>query len=570
MRADLNVATHEPYLRRRAGDLVYNRGQAAYEQGRVKSFEYKDWVVRCVVRGERDHAVSLTTEDGKLKFSCDCQPGARRPVFCEHCVAAAVAWHRSRMDTQKEIKPRKALPLPELGDKDEFIRAVLDWAREDAALRDRIAAYQQTRLTPDTRLETARTNARKALRVRNSPPGAWAQAMFAALDALAPLAEAGHAEAVMDVLEDLRVELAYSEIHDSGDDGYHVRQRIKQVFFETLQKARPDPVKLARRIFEGYVFKEVDFYYECPTPFVEHLGEEGMKEFRRLAEAEWAKAAPRTSKDRRRSVSDWRRHITGVMEQLARISGDLDELVAVRSRDLSSYWEYMQIAKLYDEAGRHDDALAWCERGLQALPQGAKRVLQEHVAEKYEALGRYEEATELMWGAFCERPEAHQYEKLCWLASKGVNCDQWRQRALDMMRLLVADKKVSNAELVRILLNDGDVEAAWNQARLGGCPRDLMSDVAMARAESYPEEAVGLIWNQVQEDLAKTDYDRAVLTLLNLGDVMKCLGRGHEFALQLEALKEKYKSKWRFINLLDEYQQDLDPDADDGPLAIES
>lgn len=569
MQGDLNSALHDPILRRRVDEHVYHLGLIAFKQGRVKSFEYRDYVIHAVVAGDRDYAVTLTTEDGALKFSCECQDGVKRPVFCEHCVAAAATWREGHYLPLTVRPPRKALPLPDVGDKDEFIRAVFEWAREDAQLRERITAFRERPEDPVRKMESAREALEKALRTRNDPPGSWAQGMFAALDNLAQLA-GQQADGVMDACEDAALQLRWRRIRDTGDEDYNVRQRMKEVFFEAVKAGRPDPVALARRIFEGAVRKHIDFYSGSPTPFVEYLGEEGMKEFRRLAEAEWAKARPRTLKDRRRSVSEWRGHLISVMEQLAELSGSLDDKVAVRSRDLSGEWEYLRIAKLYDEAGRDDDAMAWCERGLKALPQGAKGMLQQHVAEKYESLGRYEEATELMWGAFCERPHSQSFQKLCWLASKGVNYDEWRQRAFEEMRRLVAEKKVANAELVRVLLAEGDVEAAWNQARKGGCSRDLMSDVAMARAELYPEEAVGLIWSQVQEDLAKTDYDRAVFALLNLGDVMRCLGRGHEFTLQLEALRENYKSKWRFINLLDEYREEFYPDAEDGPLAIES
>lgn len=569
MVGDLNSALHDSILRRRVDEHVYHRGLIAFEKGCVKSFEYRDYVIHAVVAGDRDYAVTLTTEDGALKFSCECQDGVQRPAVCEHCVAAAAAWREGRYLPLTVRPPRKALPPPpDVGDKDEFIRAVFEWAREDVRLRERIAAFRERPEDPVRKLESAREALEKALRTRNDPPGSWAQVMLAALDNLAPLA-GQQADGVMDACEDASLQLRWRRITDTGDEEYHVRQRMKEVFFEAVKTGCPDPVALARRIFEGAVRKQIDFYSESPTPFIEYLGEEGMKEFRRLAEAEWAKARPRTLKDRRRSVSDWRRHLISVMEQLAILSGDLDAVVKVRSRDLSSESEYLKIAKLYDDAGRHDDAMEWCERGLKALPQGAKRMLQQHVAEQYESLGRYEEATELMWGAFCDRPGAYDYQKLCWLASKGVNYQEWRQRALEQMRRLVAEKKVANGELVRILLAEGDIEAAWNQARKGGCSRDLMSEVAMARAELYPEEAVGLIWTQVEEDLAKTDYERAVFALLNLADVMKCLGRGHEFALQLEAIRERYKSKWRFLNLLDEYHTDLYPSADDGPLAIE-
>ena len=73
------------------------------------------------------------------------------------------------------------------------------------------------------------------------------------------------------------------------------------------------------------------------------LGREGLRRYRELAEAEWRKIKPR---DSREGYDGNRYHITRIMEQLAQASGDIEELVAIKSRDLSSGYSYLQIAEI--------------------------------------------------------------------------------------------------------------------------------------------------------------------------------------------------------------------------------
>ncbi|MDD5410676.1 MAG: hypothetical protein PHF31_04565 [Methylobacter sp.] len=45
------------------------------------------------------------------------------------------------------------------------------------------------------------------------------------------------------------------------------------------------------------------------------------------------------------------------MESLAKASGDVEELVAIKSRDLSMPYHYLAIAEIWTKAGQKDKAL---------------------------------------------------------------------------------------------------------------------------------------------------------------------------------------------------------------------
>jgi Uma2 family endonuclease len=51
---------------------------------------------------------------------------------------------------------------------------------------------------------------------------------------------------------------------------------------------------------------------------------------------------------------------------------------------------------------------------------------------------------------------------------------------------------VDNSELVGILLWEGNVEEAWQEAKKGGCSDGLRLDLAARREESYPEEYLAI------------------------------------------------------------------------------
>lgn len=63
------------------------------------------------------------------------------------------------------------------------------------------------------------------------------------------------------------------------------------------------------------------------------------------------------------------------MENLARQSHDLDALITIKKRDLSNSHSYLEIAKLYQQAGQHDQALEWAEQIISNAPTKPSAIL---------------------------------------------------------------------------------------------------------------------------------------------------------------------------------------------------
>src|SRR5690606_9696335 len=111
--------------------------------------------------------------------------------------------------------------------------------------------------------------------------------------------------------------------------------------------------------------------------------------YRRLAETEWAKL-PALPPGSPRTFDGPRFRVTAIMESLARASGDIDALVAIKARDLSHAYDFLTIAQLLHEAKRPDEALDWAERGLKAFPHDIDSRLLLWIADQYHLRNRHD------------------------------------------------------------------------------------------------------------------------------------------------------------------------------------
>ena len=111
--------------------------------------------------------------------------------------------------------------------------------------------------------------------------------------------------------------------------------------------------------------------------------------------------------------------------------GGLEALVAIKSRDLSSAWNFLQIAETYREAREYDLALEWAERGLKAFPQRTDARLREFLATEYHRRRRHDDAMALVWTGFCEAPYLEQYRNLKSHAERAGAWPAWREKALE-------------------------------------------------------------------------------------------------------------------------------------------
>jgi len=568
-----------PALRRMAGARSYARGEDYFARERVRSLAGHDGTITAKVRGTREYRVKLWVERGELDYSCTCPVGADGE-FCKHCVAVGLAWlNEAHPQVDRSKKARPTITMDDVRahlagqNKDTLVATLMQQAMEDGRLRRRLLMSTARQSPKDLDLATYRAAIDNAVDsgefVDYREMYGYAQGIGEAIDSLEELLKAGHAADVIELAEHAlaAVEEAMGSVDDS--DGYMggILERLQELHLAACRKAKPDPEALAKRLFEWELRTDWDTFFGTAERYAGVLGKKGLAVYRTLAEAQWERVPALLPGRSDAQTYGKRFRITHVMETLARRSRDVEALVAIKKRDLSSAWAYLQIAETYRQAGKRDLALEWAERGLKAFPQRTDARLREFLAAEYHRRKRHDEAMALAWSEFAESPGLGQYRSLKGHADRTDAWPAWREKALATLREGIAKAKTNahrirggwsaradHSELVRIFLWEKDIEAAWQEAKAGGCTSDLWLDLAAKREKEHPEDALPVYQGQVEPTLQRKHneaYREAIGFLRKVRALMVRLGREDAFASYLESVRVAHKPKRNFMKLLE-------------------
>ena len=314
---------------------------------------------------------------------------------------------------------------------------------------------------------------------------------------------------------------------------------------------------------------ECDVFHGAAVDYAEILGETGLAAYRRLAEAEWNRLPALAPGDRDADRGADRFRITSIMESLARASDDPDELVAVKSRDLSTPYAFLQIAEIYQQAGQTDRAVDWAERGLRAFPAGPRDDrLRVFLADAYQARGRDDDALALTWAAFGERPGLETFRRLKRHAKRAKAWPVWRDKAIGLVRERIAAQRhkapdsrrwvrepwADHSLLVEILLDEGDAPAAWEGAKAGGCSTGLWLRLAKKRESRHPDDAVRVYKEYIARLLRNTGdsvYRETVQYMEKIEALLDRSGETRGFRAYLTEIRATHRRKRNLMKLLE-------------------
>ncbi len=569
-------------LRRMAGERFFARGEAYHAHGLVGSLVENQSSITAKVRGTHLYRVMLGAAGGDLDYSCTC-PVGEDGEFCKHCVAVGLAW----LDTGSagKIPPRKdARPVVTMEDvriylgrqtRDVLVEWIMEQAVNDDRLQRQLLMKAAAKVRKGIDIGTWRFMIDNAVDSSDGFVGYhemydYARGIEEVIDSVQALLKEGHAAEVIDITEHA-LEAVENAIHSVDDsDGYMggLLERLQDLHLSACRKAKPDPEELARRLFAWELRTDWDTFYGASRTYAHVLGRKGLAVYRALAEAEWAKVPPLRPGGKEGDQERYGRfRITHIMETLAEQSGDVEALVAVKERDLSAAYDYLEIAEIYKKARKHDLALEWAERGLQAFPKHTDHRLREFLADEYHRRKRHDEAMALVWLNFEEHPGLEMFQDLKSHADRARSWPHWRERALASLRAEAKKTARDNgkgrytwgpardrSQLVRIFLWEKDVETAWQEAREGGCSDDLWMELGAKREKDHPEDALWVHQRQVPLTLDRKNkdaYREAVQLLRAIRGLMVRLGRGAEFEPYLASVRAAHKAKRNFMKLLD-------------------
>lgn len=578
--ADLSDWITPASLREAAGDTVFGRGEAYFRGGAVSRLNDTGSRLTARVHGTETYEVELWTEGDELEYDCTC-PHAAEGFFCKHCVAAGLAFLAGReesggppdlpADPQALIRNFLLLQTPET-----LADWLLDAARGDEALY-RTLLLKAERAGGAEAVDMARSFRREidsATNVRGfveyGEAGSFADELHQLVDALGELLESETAAILVDLAEHAieRVEMALESVDDSNGEVGGVLARLAEMHLQACEMARPDPVALAERLFRYETTAPFDTFSNSIRTYWDVLGPAGQQRFRELAEEAWRGVNPRSEGS---SYDSRRWHITQIMETLAELAGDVEALVAIKSRDLSLPYYYLAIAEIYRKASKPEQALDWAERGMAAFPDRPDNRLRDFLAAEYLERGRRDEALQLVWIQFAEQPNLDHYRKLHGMAERLGIWPAQRDRALaelDAATLRQANTLTAwktkpstpdRSERVRIALWEDDLEAAWQAMQLGTCQRDVPLTLAGRLEADRPADAVELYRRVIPAIVGETSnraYERAIGLIRKVGGLMRRLGRDGEFGEYMAELRVNYKPKRNFIKLLDTVRVD--------------
>lgn len=564
-------------LRKLAGEQSYERGEHYFANGRVRSLTEDSGRLSATVQGTRAYRVSLCVERADVEYSCTC-PMGRDGAFCKHCVAVGLAW----LSEQSAASERGRKPTVRMGDvrrylatqeKSVLIDLAMEHAKENDRIRQRLllraARLEGRGIDLDTYRRAIDAAADTGDFVEYGAVHDYAQGIHDAIDSIDEILREGKADQVVDLTEHALsvVERALESVDDS--DGYMggILERLQQLHLAACKKAKPDPTQLARRLWAWELSGEWDVFSGAVKTYAGVLGRDGIAAYRQLAEAEWPKVpvlGPRGA-DRRDHARRFR--ITRVMEALARQTGDVEAVVAVKKRDLSSPYNYLQIAETYKAARKHDLALEWAERGVDAFPERTDSRLRQFLADEYHRRKRHDEAMAIIWAEFAESAQLEQYRLLKKHAARTGSWNVWREKAIAFIRQSIAtaegdarstrsiwSRHTDRSELVRILLWEKKADAAWHEAKAGGCSNGLWLALAAKRMKEHPRDALPIYQRQIEPTLSRKNnqaYREAIGLLRQIRDLMFRVGQQPEFERYLAQVRLGHKAKRNFIALLD-------------------
>lgn len=570
-----------------AGGRFLERGQRYAAEGRVRAIDEDDSAIAGIVSGTHDYEVRIWVEGDDLAYACDCPVGVEG-TFCKHLVAIAVAWLGESADrlSTKRPGPRQSRGLPrpitmadvraylDGQDHGTLVEMILAEADRDDRLRERLLLRTTMAAAAGAGAGQIRRAIDRAVRIGSfvDYAGAYdfARGIHDAIDLVEDLLRDGQPAAVIELSEHAlrRVEQVLESVDDSDGEIGGLLERLGELHLVACRAARPDPDELAARLFAWELGDEWEVFSGAPETYAAILGAGGLAAYRRLAEAEWAKVpalGPGSGEGRPHSSRRYR--VTSIMESLARTAGDVDELVVVKSRDLSGAHRFLEIAEVCLDAGREDEALDWAERGVRAFPTGTDGRLRAFLAELYHRRSRPDEAMALIWAEFVEHPELARYQLLKAHADRVDAWPAWRTRALEAVRAAVVDEQraarparnrwegpADGSALVRIYLWEGDLEPAWQEAVALGCSDALWRELAVKRESDHPADSIPIYQREVNTllDTKRNDgYEAAVKLLGRIRALMIRLDRHDDFAPYLASVRTAHGRKRNFTRLLD-------------------
>lgn len=544
-------------VRALAGSKAFARGEAYFRDGQVMLLSVERQRVLAQVAGSEDYRTELIGAGKKISGTCS-RPAFDDWGFCKHLVAVALAANAAKGEADGVgalARIRHHLKAHGTG---ALVDMIMDLAERDPALFRKLdmsaTISHADGKTLEPRLRKAIDDATRTHGyVDYREAAGWADGVNTALDAVAEALSGGQAAAARKLAERAieRIEAAVGQMDNSDGHCNDLLERARDIHLAAVRVLRPDPVALARDLYACEMVRASMPFDGAAMLYEDVLGAEGLAEYRRLAAEAWAKLPPRTNRPgpSREMPADYHQ-LMRTLDFFAEREGDVEARIALRTKDLSSSWNYLRLVEFCVAQDRAAEALRRAEEGLWLFADD--RTDERLVVLTVELLakaGRPHDAAAQLWHAFEKVPSLALYTRLRKLGGTDA-----RDRAIAFLQERATPKTPVSwyhpADLlIHVLMQENMFDAAWTAARRKGVPPTLRETLARASEATHPREAVAAYAERV-DALADGGGNAAYQEALELITRMAALQSAAEQAAYVAALKVRFGRKRNLMKLL--------------------
>lgn len=543
-------------LRKRAGDKSFARGVDYFRDGAVEILSHGPQRIIAEVSGSEDYRTELTGRGHEIGGSCSC-PAYGDWGFCKHMVATALAVNAAGDAAESEAVGALARIRRHLEAKptDRLVDLILDMAEQDRNLFHKLDLESATTQADDV---TLKKQLRKAIDAATRIGGfveyrratQWRDGVDGALDAIEDIASGPRAAVALELIEHAieRIADAFEAIDDSDGHLGELLGRARDIHLAAVSVTRPEPVALARGLFKREMQDDLGTFSGAVVDYADVLGELGLAEYRRLAEAEWNKLSARPGRARGSHDDFGSGHqLIGILDFFAERDGDVEARIALRAKDLTSQWSYLQLAEFCLSQGRQEEALRRAEEGLwQFEDDRPDERLLLFVTKLLSKARRKADAEAHLWRAFQKAPSLDVYKQL-----RSTGGEPAAERARAFLEGRLGQKKRDGWHdrpdlLIEILMDEKRFELAWSILHKFGASEHMKQRLVSATDVNYPREALAFYAVQVERFAISSAYEEAAKVIARMAKLRSAA----EQAAFVTELKTRHARKRNFMKLL--------------------
>jgi uncharacterized Zn finger protein len=545
-------------LRDLVGTKVYSRGEAYWRDGLVQLLTVGPKRVLAQVAGTEDYRVELTGRGESVDGSCSCRAFGDWG-YCKHLVATALAANAMGSDTEAQsidvfTRIREHL---EGKNKAALVDMIMDVVERDPILLRRLEMATLTTQDGDEAAIEARlgkmidgaTATNGFIDYREAPD--WAQGVDEALDVIASVSSKHAGIVIRLVMRAIdRIEAAIEDVDDSDGHCAPLLDRACEIHCNAVSEAPCEPLSLARDLFAREMNGGYDTFGGAAERYGDILGEEGLAEYRRLANEAWNELPATAGKNRiGHGLSGDHFRLQEILDFFADRDGDVEARIALRAKHLSSQQAYLQVAKFCLSHGRAEEALRRAEEGLWVFEDDRpdERLI-FFAVDLLTTAGRDADAEAHLWRAFEKAPSFGLYQRLCKTGTAA------RDGVIERLQSRLAREKPSAWHypadlLISILIEEKQFDLAWAKTRAHGASEGLKEKLAQVSEATHPREALKIYAERVNQ-LAQFGGNGAYAEAATLIGRMAGLRGASEHAAYLADVKDRFGRKRNFMKLL--------------------